>query len=119
MSDFSPGDIMVVNFPYREDPTRFSKRPAMIISKKDDNHYMMSQITRTNRVGEIKGEWIDQNSDELEEMGLDEPSFINLENILPVPKSLIIYGPIGKYPDVEKLLKLYNLCFQTTPPSSI
>lgn len=29
MSDFSPGDIIVVNYPYREDPTRFSKRPAM------------------------------------------------------------------------------------------
>lgn len=109
MGDFSPGDIIVVNYPYREDPTKFSVRPAMIISKLDDNHYKMSQITTTNRVGELRGEWIDKNSIEFKMMGIQSPSFINLENILIVPKSLIKYGPIGNYPNIEGLLKLYNL----------
>lgn len=35
--------------------------------------------------------------------------FINLENILPVSKALIKYGPIGSYPNIEKLLAFYGL----------
>ncbi len=109
MATFSPGDIVIVNYPFREDPTQFSKRPAMIISKKDDGHYFMSQITRTNRSGVLKGEWIDEGSKEFISMGLKKASFINLENILPVHKSLICHGPVGKYPDLNRLLKLYKL----------
>jgi len=109
MPEFSPGDIVVVNYPYREDPTRYSRRPGMIISRHDASHYYISQITRTNRTGEIKGEWVDSKSVEYTAMRLDCPSFINLENILSVPESMIIHGPIGKYPDVESLLKLYHI----------
>lgn len=109
MDAFSPGDIVVVKFPYREDPIMFSVRPAMIISKHGDDHYYMSQITCTNRTGELKGEWIDEKSKEYKAMKLKKPSFINLENILSVHKALINYGTGGKYPDFEKLVKLYKL----------
>lgn len=59
--------------------------------------------------GKLKGEWIDEKSVEFKSMGLDHPSFLRLEEIIQVPRSLIKYGPIGSYPNVEKLLKLYKL----------
>lgn len=75
----------------------------------------MSQITRTNRVGQIKGEWIDENSAEFNQMGIRESSFINLENILTVPASLIKYGPIGSYPNIEKLLAIHGMVSTEKP----
>ena len=64
----------------------------------------MCQITGTNRIGQIKGEWIDEGSERYKQMGLSIPSFINFENILNVPKSMVLWGPIGKYEDIEILI---------------
>lgn len=105
----APGEIYQVYYPHREDKTKFTRRPAMFLSENDDGSYKMCQITGTNRVGEIKGEWIDKNSKEYSEMGLSKPSFINLEQILSVPRAMVIRGPIGKYHDIEKLIEIYTL----------
>jgi len=109
MSDFSPGDIIVANVPNDEDPTHFKVRPSMVISKLDEHHYSIAKITKTNRVGELKGEWIDKNSKEFISMGLTFPSFIRLENIISIPKSLIRGSRIGVYPDIENLLRIHKL----------
>jgi hypothetical protein len=106
---YDPGDVLTVYYPFREDPARFTRRPALFIRDNKNGTYKMCQITRTNRTGEIKGEWIDKSSKEYKEMGLKMPSFINLENILDVPKSMVLWGPIGKYEDIERLLELYNI----------
>lgn len=106
---YSPGDIILVNFPYREDKNLFSKRPAFVIKNMGNGTHKVCQITGTDRRGELKGEWIDPESSEYEPMNLRKPSFINFENIIDLPNSLIIHGPIGKYPNAEKLLKIHNI----------
>ncbi len=109
MADFLPGDIIVVDFPYEENPSIFKSRPALVISKIDATHYLIAKITKTNLVGKIKGEWIDEKSKEYLSMRLNFPSFIRLENLISIPVSLIKKGPIGKYPDIENLLKIYDV----------
>ena len=67
-------------------------------------------ITTKNKTGELKGEWIDSGSEEYNAMGLNFPSFINFENILDLPTSLINRNePIGRYPNIEKLLNIHGI----------
>ena len=109
--DYSPGDTIVVNYPYREDPTLFKPRPAMIISKVSEKIYCIAKITTKNHTSRFKGEWIDEKSKEYIPMGIGEPSFIFLEQFIKIPSSLIKY-PIGKYPDVEQLFKIHGIVSQ-------
>jgi len=109
MADFQPGDIIIVKFPYKEDPTQFKDRPAMVMSKTDQNLYTIAKITTKDRTRELKGEWIDERSPEFKMMGIDQPSFIRLEDFIKVPKSLIKGKPIGKYPDFTKLIEVHKL----------
>lgn len=110
MADYSPGEIIVVNCPYQEDPTIFKPRPVMIISKVKEEIYLIAKITTKNHTGRYKGEWIDEKSKEFEHMGIGFPSFILLEQFMQIPVTLIKY-PIGRYPAVEQLFKIHNLVF--------
>lgn len=111
MANYAPGEIIVVNYPFKEDPTLFKPRPAMIISKISEELYCIAKITTKNQTGRYKGEWIDENSKEYEPMGIGLPSFIFLEQFIQIPITLIKY-PIGRYPDVHQLFKIHNLVFQ-------
>jgi hypothetical protein len=109
MDDFLPGDIIIVDFHYEENNQLFKKRPSMVVSKIDTDSYCIAKITKTNLVEKVKGEWIDEHSKEYVPMGLGFPSFIRLENLISVPKSLIKPNRIGIYPEVEKLFKIHNI----------
>ena len=109
MAEFLPGDIIVVNFPFEDKPTFFKVRPVMVVSKLDQDHYRVAKITKTNLVGKVKGEWIDEDSIEYGPMNLNFPSFIKLENLLCLSNSLIKKGPIGKYPGIDKLLEIHGI----------
>jgi hypothetical protein len=109
MTEFLPGDIIVVNFPFEDKPTLFKVRPVMVVSKYDQDHYRVAKITKTNLVGKVKGEWIDENSIEYKSMNLDFPSFIKLENLICISNTLIKKGPIGKYPSVDRLFEIHGI----------
>ncbi|MFN8886656.1 MAG: type II toxin-antitoxin system PemK/MazF family toxin, partial [Cyclobacteriaceae bacterium] len=85
------GDVVLCNFPYREDPTQFTKRPALVMKVTNAGlSYMLAQITSTNRTDSLTGFWIEVTSKKWSSMGLKNDSFINLSNILEVPSFGII-----------------------------
>lgn len=109
MAEFSPGDIIIANVPFEENPTLFKLRPAMVVSMEENNQYSIAKITKTDLTGKFKGEWIEFNSFHYKAMRLDFPSFIKLEALILIPRSSIVKR-IGKYPNIEKLLHKHGLC---------
>ena len=109
MSFYNPGDVVVVNFPYRDNPTRFKPRPGLIISIEDENYYRVCQITTTNRHSAQRGDWILASSQLGQALGINKDSFLNIDNILILHKSSILGGPIGEHPDFEDLVDRFGL----------
>jgi len=112
MSDYEPGDVLIVRFPFQEDTTKMKIRPALLLSV-DDDTYTVCRITKTNRSGTNKGEWIHSNTMVGRELGLNCDSFIDLDTIRRIKASYIIHdkSPIGEYREFDKLLSKYDLEF--------
>ena len=79
MSRYNSGDVVLVQFPYREDRTRFKKRPAIIIREDTQGEYLICQITGTDRRGKNKGYWIEADSEDGKQMKLQKDSFVNAD----------------------------------------
>lgn len=101
---YREGDVVLCKFPYREDPLKFSNRPALVMSV-EGNTYNLAQITCTDRSNKLVGVWLSKTSNEAMQMRLKEDSFINLSNILPV-KEFAIMRLLGACPIMDKLKDL-------------
>ena len=110
MSDYEPGDVLIVRFPFQEDPTKFKIRPALLLSVEGDT-YTVCRITKTNRSGSNKGEWIHSDTLVGGELGLNCDSFIDLDTIRHIRASFIIHhkSPIGEYRELGILLSKYDI----------
>lgn len=107
MSDFEPGDILLVRFPFQEDPTILKTRPALLLSV-DNGIYTVCRITTKDRSGKNRGEFIHSDTMVGKELGLDFDSFIDLDTIRHLKRSLIIRS-IGEYREFNELLSKYGI----------
>lgn|SRR5690606_30171564 len=82
---YQPGDVVLCNFPFQEDPTQFKKRPALILRCLSNNRYLIAQITSTDRRDQCAGLWIQRISFAGIKMNLRMDSFLNLSRIIDVP----------------------------------
>ena len=110
---YKVGDVVFCRFPYREDPTQFTNRPALVMKVLNQGtYYMLAQITSTDRRNsQLIGYWVEQKSKENFSMNLKTDSFINLSNILKAPSHSLVrlLGKCPIMPALEKLCKDSNI----------
>ncbi|MGJ1196270.1 type II toxin-antitoxin system PemK/MazF family toxin [Sphingobacterium spiritivorum] len=100
---YNIGDVVLVHFPYKEDPQKTKPRPAVIINKNSIPIFVLVQITSTNRSDKLKGKWIPKDSAYGKSMGLLCDSFVNYENIVKL-NSMYIIRKIGDCPFTDEIL---------------
>ena len=103
---YQPGDVVLCKFPFRQDPSQFTVRPALVMRVINNwISYKLAQITSTDRRDKLCGAWIKQKSNEGMKMRLRNDSFINLSNILEVPAFGIsrLLGNCPVMADLEKI----------------
>src|SRR5690242_283515 len=100
---YQVGDVVLCNFPLREDPSKFTLRPALVTNVLGNDMYRCAQITSNDRTGSLTGKWILMNSKEGKQMGLKMDSFVSLTNILPVP-DYAIKKLLGNCPIIKELI---------------
>lgn len=81
---YSPGDVVLLPFPYEEDPSKFKYRPALIIDINDGIKLATLKITGTNKISQKKGMWVEKDSKRGMLMGLTKDSFIDCSRIVKV-----------------------------------
>lgn len=110
MSFYQPGEVIRAYFPF-DGPRGGKPRPVLILEIESDQLYKYAMITGTNRTGECKGEWVSEVSSLGMSMGLDKASFINLDNIKSIPRSLIeaLKSPQGIYPEFDDFIDRHGL----------
>ena len=110
MSFYQPGEVIRAYFPFDE-PTGGKPRPVLILDIESDQLYKCCMITSTDRTGKCKGEWILKDSTLGKALGLDRNSFINLDNIKLIPRSLVeaLKSPQGEYPDFDDFLQRHRI----------
>ena len=107
---YQVGDVVLCRFPFREDPTQFTNRPALVMRVINNGlSYKLAQITTTNRTGRQHGFWIEMKTDMWKSMRLKQDSFINLSNILEVP-SFAIAKLIGTCQQMKEIDNKCNAC---------
>lgn len=102
MAAYEIGDVVLVHFPFREDPQQTKPRPAIIIDKDGVPTFVLVQITSTNRSDKLKGKWVPKDSKAGKSMGLLCDSFVNYENVVRL-SSLYIIRKIGNCSFVEEI----------------
>lgn len=105
---FHAGDVVLCNFPYREDPTKWKRRPALVlkaVTVSGKEKYTIAQITTTDRTHDpnVHGKLIDIKSSAAKQMGLLSTSFVNLSTIKVVSRD-IIKEAIGSCPIFSELM---------------
>lgn len=100
MSSYKRGDVVMVHFPFAENPRISKPRPAIILEDEDDPKFILIQCTSTNRSDKLLGIWVISSSKEGKIMGLPLDTFINLDHIIELPKWSII-RKIGDCPFME------------------
>lgn len=87
MERFVKGDIIVIDFPY-SDLTHYKRRPALIIKVPQGDDILACQITGTFSSKDIK---IPLKQNDFEKGSLNRQSFVRLDKIFSVEKSMINY----------------------------
>lgn len=99
---YHPGDVVLCNFPLRQNPAQFTLRPALVMRAYPPDKYALAQITSTDRSDKLQGKWIPMASKLGTEMKLRSDSFINLSNILEVPE-YAIHRFLSRCPIMDEL----------------
>lgn len=113
---YQAGDIVDCNFPYQDNPTKWEKRPGLILrvdSSISPPYFLIAKITSTNNSHYITGKWVLANSKTGKRMRLDNDSFIHLENIARVPLFAIrrLRGECDCMPELFELCKGKNIAY--------
>ncbi len=103
---YEKGDVILVLFPY-EEKNMTKKRPALVLDV-HEGYYTICQITSRNKTGQSPGMWILKDSPLGRQMGIMTDSFINLGRTVKITEDFID-KKIGHYPDVDNLLKQFDL----------
>lgn len=108
---YQVGDVVtaIVSWINPDGSVGSKSRPAVIVSL-NNGLQIVTTTTTKDKTGKQKGQWIDENSVQYKEMGLDEPSFLHMDK-----KKLVALSPryikrkIGNYKNISLLLKQLEL----------
>lgn len=101
-SGYNIGDVVLVHYPYKEDPSITKLRPAVIVDITETPILLFVQITSTNRSDTNDGRWIVSTSNAGKMMGLRKDSFLNYGNFLKLDFQFI-YRKIGTCPYIDEI----------------
>ncbi|GEM_PF-3465229 len=101
-SGYNLGDVVLVQFPFSDNPQKSKLRPAVIIEINDIPLFLLVQITGTNKTGKCEGRWVISTADDGQMMGLLKDSFLNYSNFVELPIEFI-YRKIGVCPYIEEI----------------
>ncbi|WP_131535508.1 type II toxin-antitoxin system PemK/MazF family toxin [Pedobacter nototheniae] len=107
MPAYKRGDVLLVYFPYQDDPDQSKKRPAVLLEDAIDDHIVV-KCTKTDKSQYGPCIFIEKDSEEYNEMGLWEPTYISIAETAELTK-WDIYSYLGECPEslmdkIEKLL---------------
>jgi hypothetical protein len=105
---FAEGDVVECLFPYQEDPTKFKKRPGLILKVEYNGQipiFITAKITTTDNSSYIVGKVIPARSREGRQMRFTDDSFIHLENIARLPR-FAIKRRLGTCPCMSEIFKI-------------
>lgn len=110
MPNYQPGEVIRAYFPF-DGPKGGKPRPVLILAIESERYYRCAKITGTDMTGKCKGEMVSNISALGRAMGLNKPSYINLDNIKDIPLSLIdaLKSPQGEYPDFDDFLDRHGI----------
>ncbi|WP_029275267.1 type II toxin-antitoxin system PemK/MazF family toxin [Pedobacter borealis] len=107
MPAYKRGDVLLVYFPFSDDPNQSKLRPAVLLEDSIDDHIVV-KCTKTDvsKYGPcIK---VNKGSSEYEDMGLWEPTYISITETAELKKH-DIHSYLGECP--ESLIdKIDELC---------
>ncbi len=94
MAQIHRGDVVLVNFPFIQDPTQSKTRPALVIQNDVGNRYSLNTIVLSISSVIPQKRYpthykIAANTKLGKKAGLDKDSVVQAENILTLPKALI------------------------------
>jgi len=75
---YEEGDVVLVHYPFREDPTKTKLRPAVVADASETP--LLVLVTGTDRRAKAPGRWIPCRSAAGVMMGLRKDSFLNYGN---------------------------------------
>jgi len=110
MAKFSPGDVVLVRFPFA-DSMQYKIRPALVVYEDSTNEYLVCQITRKNKSNTNDGYWVAKDSKNGRAMGLETDSFLNLEVSIILRADFFFIKRIGHCPQkiLEKVEEYFEL----------
>ena len=103
---FKPGDVIWIEFPFKEDVLQNKRRPALVLECNGPGIYTLAQITSKNRTHQLDGIWVTRHSVTWVKMGLLTDSFINLSNVKQI--SLFhaeLAGECDLMEDIKRILE--------------
>jgi hypothetical protein len=111
MSFYQPGEVIYSWVPHDDNPRKMKPRPVLVLTIESDTVYKVLKITKTNRTGELAGDWILKTSPRGKAMGLRADSFLNKSTIIDLRASLIVKrdSPWGEDPNIDDVLEELGL----------
>jgi hypothetical protein len=88
MPAYKRGDVLLVYYPFSDDPYKTKLRPAILLEDAVDDHFVM-KCTKTDKSKYGECIYIAPNSKEYEQMGLWEPTFISSSETVVLEKCFI------------------------------
>jgi hypothetical protein len=76
MPTYKKGDVLLVHFPFSEDPNVTKPRPAVLLDDVYDEDHIVIKCTKTDWTDRKRCICIDQNTQEYKMMGLKEKTYI-------------------------------------------
>jgi hypothetical protein len=105
---YKKGDVVNAYFPNDDlENPGVKLRPCVILDMVPPDDYLLICVTGTDWTGTSRGFWIKENTKAFSLMRLIKPSFINIDDIKKLPKS-VIRNKKGYCPlidEIEKILK--------------
>lgn len=88
MPAYKRGDVLLVYYPFSDDPSTTKLRPAILLEDAVDDHFVM-KCTKTDTSKYGKCIFIAENSKEYNQMGLWEPTYISTSETVTLEKCFI------------------------------
>jgi len=107
MEGFVRGDVLILEFPY-SDMIHYKKRPALVIKVPRGEDIIVCQITGESYEKSVE---ISLDNEDFQQGGLSRKSYLRLDKIFSVEKSLIKYKAgklkVGKFSEIIDSICVY------------
>ncbi|MBE5322116.1 type II toxin-antitoxin system PemK/MazF family toxin [Pedobacter sp. MR2016-19] len=108
MPAYKRGDVLLVYFPFQDNPNESKKRPAVLLEDAIDDHLVV-KCTKTDKSKYGPCIFIDKGTKNYNEMGLWEPTYISIGETVELTK-YEIHSYLGECPEelIDKINELYQ-----------